>query len=246
MKREVASLPPEVIRRLWESMSPRTQVAFISTCKPLYNEHSLDVLCARLQSFARKKHPVILALQPHNTRVRRRVEYATYPGDDASNDDASDTLMEPGSRKYKKRVKEDWILEPKEAPDHALSKPFVVVSAHLSAARDDIALRVAFPEYVENTAEEAEVLPDGAGVALSHAFVKKVKALRASAEYDASAVFSYNEALKTGCAFEAVRTSNALRRWWMYACYECGGARSICPGCGGVSVRWHEAFESCG
>ncbi|KAJ7097795.1 hypothetical protein B0H15DRAFT_621450 [Mycena belliarum] len=41
-------------------------------------------------------------------------------------------------------------------------------------------------------------------------------------------------------------TGSMLRRYWGRNCPECRGSRSICPGCGGVSVRWVECFASCG
>ncbi|KAJ7590323.1 hypothetical protein C8J56DRAFT_1048485 [Mycena floridula] len=41
-------------------------------------------------------------------------------------------------------------------------------------------------------------------------------------------------------------TGSMLRKYWGRTCPECGGGRSICPGCGGVSQRWQDCFASCG
>ncbi|KAJ7449950.1 hypothetical protein FB451DRAFT_1566839 [Mycena latifolia] len=41
-------------------------------------------------------------------------------------------------------------------------------------------------------------------------------------------------------------TGSMLRQHWGDCCPECGGGRSICPGCGGVSKRWESCFASCG
>ncbi|KAE9388568.1 hypothetical protein BT96DRAFT_430442 [Gymnopus androsaceus JB14] len=42
-------------------------------------------------------------------------------------------------------------------------------------------------------------------------------------------------------------TGSLLRKVWGHQCPECGGERSICPGCGGVSARWSELrYTDCG
>lgn len=271
MSPSLLELPVECIHRMWKSLPPASQVAFVSVCKQFYRQHSLDVVHARLQDLTTRTPPILLALSPHRTLVRRRVKYRDYHEDAKDRaeddrctnddcDDGSDGLMCPGSSKCKDYIAEDWVLQPWVAklPEHDLARPFVVLAAKFTPARDDIMLHVAFPDYTTPSSGQVQVLAQVDSVQVAPEFAEEVKCIidELEADYDAETLdteveidgpFSYKLALsQTGCVFGLLKEPATLRRWFLDPCPECHGSCDICPGCGGISDRWPDAFGSCG
>ena len=72
-------LPRDVLRRIWLLyLPPAAEIALISSCKLFYREHSLEVLYTRLRDLSKQEHPVLLAIFPWKTRVRRVVKYKEF------------------------------------------------------------------------------------------------------------------------------------------------------------------------
>ncbi|KZV86853.1 hypothetical protein EXIGLDRAFT_724361 [Exidia glandulosa HHB12029] len=260
MARQLLDLPFDVVLRLWLFMTKSTQVAFVRTCKALYQTHALAILYKRFQQHA-AKGPVLLALAPQRTLVRRVVKYVDFPNREEDDgrctndlcDDDSEAVMVVGSSKYKESVHEDWVVDPPPAKPHTLEWPFVVTRAAYTSDRSDILLHVVFPDHTtRNDSVEVVAMMHEIGFSsdFEDAFRRGYYKFPFSDErgrLEEHGPFSYKATMaSTGYTFQRLNNARVWRTWYMRECGECGGQRSICPGCGGVSGRWPEAFASCG
>ncbi|KZV86869.1 hypothetical protein EXIGLDRAFT_752577 [Exidia glandulosa HHB12029] len=260
MARQLLDLPFDVVLRLWSYMNNSTQVAFVCTCKALYETHVLAIPFKRFQQHV-SKGPVLLALAPQRMLVRRLVKYMDFPKPKEDDgrctndlcDDDSEALMVVGSSKQKRSVREDWVIvEPRPEKPYTLEQPFVVSRVAYTSDKSDILLHVVFPDYrindhtVEVVATRSHI---GFSLDFEQAFRRRYYLDRSSKKkrrLEEHGPFSYKAILaSTGYTFQRLNNARIWRTWYMAGCGECGGDRTICPGCGGLSRRWPEAFTSC-
>ncbi|KAK0502954.1 hypothetical protein EDD18DRAFT_1345797 [Armillaria luteobubalina] len=266
----ILRLPVELQQRILSKLPPNSRLRFVNACKVLSSSFGFSAVHDALNeakgrtdlnhSNNRVKitYPRLLCLAPSRTLVAKRVKHATYPegpddlgkSDKDFHDDDSDYIVAPpGSRMMKQRVSKTWVVEPADL-EHALTEPFYVCSAKFSEARDDILLYVTFPEYNKGSYEENDIHVFSDGVEPCYKYMVKYTATMEERIPDedrlhVSGPHSYNKMLETGAVLGAV-DHTMLREFFLDNCTECGGGRTICPGCGGVSGRWPEAFASCG
>ncbi|KAK0228253.1 hypothetical protein IW262DRAFT_1455437 [Armillaria fumosa] len=266
----ILRLPVELQQRILSKLLPKSRLHFVNACKVLSNSFRFSAVHEALNEAKGRTYlshsnnrvkityPQLLCLAPSRTLVRKHVKHATYPegpddsgkSDKGFHDDNSDYVVAPpGSQMMKQRVSKTWVVEPADLK-HALTEPFYICSVKFTEARDDILLYVTFPEYNQGSYEENDIHVSSDGVEPCSEYIDKYTATLEKRIPDGdrlhvSGPHSYNKMLETGALLGAVDYT-MLREFFLDNCTECGGARTICPGCGGVSGRWPETFASCG
>ncbi|KIY68457.1 hypothetical protein CYLTODRAFT_421577 [Cylindrobasidium torrendii FP15055 ss-10] len=113
-------------------------------------------------------------------------------------------------------------------------RPFIFNRPVLYAEDRQIFASIIFPTFFgqENKVKAGDIVIHGSELAVHKPAEAKV---RRGLQYGWDSYFR-GHVLKM--------TPSLLRNTWR--CPECDGQRSVCPGCGGFSMRWSSCFASCG
>ncbi|KAK0445377.1 hypothetical protein EV421DRAFT_2018188 [Armillaria borealis] len=266
----ILRLPVELQQRILSRLPSKSRLRFVSACKVLSNSFGFSAVHDALNqakgrtyvNHSNRKvimYPQLLCLAPSRTLVGKHVKHATYEDDpddlgkgdkkDFHDDDSDHVVAPPGSQTMKQHVSKTWVVEPADL-EHALTQPFYICSVKFTEARDDILLYVTFPEYNQGSDEGNDIHVSSDGVEPCSEYMDKYIAtleerIPNEDRLHINGPHSYNKMLETGAVLGGVDRT-MLREFFLDNCTECGGARTICPGCGGVGGRWPEAFASCG